>query len=248
MKIWSYIILLGLFFLSNCAKKVPLSNPASPEELIAKYQALPRSGISASFQVLSPEGFFSGELYLEKQEKVMALIYSYLPLGQPLFQLSLEDDFFLYLDFSTQTAYSNQKEWLKNYQADSAIFKIPEQVSFLAQILKALTGELAIKPEHFTSERNQLQITGKTDSGTELEYIFKKEPMHLIALNQTNAFGFQAQFSYAENCWFPTQIKFQQEEFKLIFNFFRLNCSEKIRPKFNLSIPQGFRQIFIERL
>ena len=117
--------------------------------------------ISAGFQALSPEGFFSGEIYLEPGEKVRALVYAYLPIGQPIFQLEMEDDSFLFLDFLGRTAYSNRADWLPEFPEQADRFYEQDLVRLLLVSLRALSGKIRADQDRVFVEGDRLTLWEK---------------------------------------------------------------------------------------
>jgi hypothetical protein len=141
MKTFAIMVLLpALIFSAGCEKRFHLTEPISAQELIENNRSQPRSPLSGGFQATSPRGFFQGEIYLEKQEKVQALVYGYLPIGQPLFQLAMDGDSFVYLDFQNAVAYSNRKDWLKDFETESFLRMSRRFISFCALFRQLQAG------------------------------------------------------------------------------------------------------------
>ncbi len=239
------VLMTGMIFSASCAKKLCLSPARSAQELFKQYQTQTRPPVSAGFSAVSSTGFFSGEIYLEKREKLSALVYGYLAIGQPLFQLSLDNDAFLYLDFSARAAYSNRQDWLKDFETRSSLGPEQETIQFLARALKALAGEIAPEPGSAVGEGNLFRVRETLQPGNEVEYVFKKSPLRLLEINQKGAQAFSAQFSYSEDCWFPNQIKATNGGFKLQIAFSQLTCPETHKPEISFQPPPGFRQILV---
>jgi hypothetical protein len=241
------ILILTIVFSGACAKKISLNKPSSAQELLEKYRTQPRSPVSASFQAISSRGFFQGEIYVEKAENLTALLFAYLPIGEPLFQITIQNNDFIYIDLSAKTAYSNRKDWLKDFETKPMLNTEQGLLNFFQIFLKALAGELKPEMETFSHKGNLIKLSEKTDSGFELEYLFKKSPLRLMQINQTGDSNFHAEFSYPGDCWFPDQIKLKNDELKLDLKLSSLNCKETQKPEINFSSPPGFRAILIEQ-
>jgi hypothetical protein len=242
---WGPVLMAGMIFSAGCATRLCLAPALSARELLAQYQTQTRLPVSAGFSAVSSTGFFSGEIYLEKREKLSALVYGYLAIGQPLFQLSLDNDAFLYLDFSARAAYSNRKDWLKDFETRSSLGPEQETIQFLARALKALAGEIKPKPENAILDGKVLRVSETLEPGNEVEYVFKKAPLRLLEINQKGAAAFSAQFSYRDPCWFPSRLKAQNAEFNLQITFSQLTCPETRKPDLSFQPPPGFRQILV---
>lgn len=241
---------LTLLSLVSCAKKISLSAPQTVTELQEQYQSLKRTPISASFLAISSKGFFQGELYLEAQPELLALVYAYLPIGEPLFQLIIKNDYFLYLEFSAKRAYSNQKDWLQDYEIGQ-ILEEQDLIQLLSLLLQALAGEIPPEAKILDRKGNQVILVSNADSKTKLEYVFKTRPFQLMQVaqsgdSQSGDFNFQAEFVY-QDCWFPAQIQLKNGTEQILLTFSRLNCQENQKPELKFRVPSGFKQILIER-
>jgi len=246
-KISVAVLIAGLIFSAACAKKICLTPEVSGPELLKRYQELPRPPVSASFSAAGPQGFFQGELYLGKNDKLQALVFGYLAIGQPLFQLSLENKSFLYLDFTSRTAYSNRMDWLKDFRAGASSDEMPGLIHFLLAAFTALAGNIPAGPENAALSGSLLKVREMPKPGNEIEYVFNKSRLRLVEINQTGDFPLSAHFSYSAGCWFPDQIRAKNQEFQLQINLTRISCPETKPPELKFQPPSGFRQVLVNR-
>jgi len=251
-----FILALALAVLS-CGKKIELKEPGEewvcgPENLREQYQALARAPVSAQFLAVSNQGNFQGQIYLNPAPEPSALIYAYSSLGQSLFQTEFSGRSFLYLNFPQRSAYSNQKNWLTNYQAIEIADPQTQVIIFLQEVLIALAGNLREKNNKLTLIRaNQYGLSAELNdtvfSNTKINYYFSCPELKLQEIEiLTNYLNIFFDFKYENRYWFPKTINIKTENFWMQINLKKITCPEINPPQLSLTIPPGFAQLLIQ--
>jgi|GEM_PF-1424300 len=252
------IFILALAFgVLSCGKKIELKEPGKEnlcvsENLREQYQALARAPLSANFSALSSQGSFQGEIYLNPVAERTALIYAYSPFGQSLFQLELSGSSFLYLNFPQRSAYSDQKNWLTNYQPIEITDQQTQVIIFLQEVLIALAGNLREKNNKLNLIRpNQYGLSAELNdtafSNAKINYYLSCPELKLQEIEiLTNYLNIFFDFKYEKRYWFPKTINIKTENFWMQINLKKITCPEINPPQSSLTIPPGFAQFLIQ--
>jgi len=244
-----WLIFLALIFspLISCQKKISLRQASpSDREIISRYLALPRPPVSASFSAVSGRGYLKGELYLESGAAPLALVYGYSQIGQSLFELKLRGTTFLFLDFADSHAYSNDKDWLKDYAVEDELPAEDEIFLFLTRALFSLTGDIQEPESVYRSGENELVAVAHPSPDQTISYYFDPVLPQLEKMTiRKSGLNLKLEFEYGYPCWLPSRINLKNHPLRASIKMETINCAERQRPKFNIAIPAGFRQVLV---
>ncbi len=158
------------------------------------------------------------------------------PFGM-VFELCIWEDEFLYLDFSSSSAYSNSAEILgENYLE---ISWEPENFQILNLLVRTLLGRLETSDLLCKRQGKFFKLSGKLENGKMVEYYFSQsgELVKMVCDGAVIEFKYQGYF-------FPSQIKIKNKNLSATIKTIKFEQKPVQIPQ--LTIPDEFSKYLIK--
>jgi hypothetical protein len=169
-----------------------------------------------------------------------------MPLGKSLFEFKLEGKDFIYLDLTNSYAYSNRKDWLKDYVVDTWLDEQDQMALMLIQSLQALAGDIRGPLSIAASGEKQTVAAWSPGPDYAVKYYFSPDPVRLskMEVKKQNS-AVTLEFGYRDELWFPESIRLNSERTSALVKMEKILCPENNRPKISFEIPDGFVNILL---